>query len=407
MPRPTTLEDLVGIEHCKLGFYQELQQKVEQLKGSNLELEKKRKEIQALLDGITDLMVVLSEDLRIQRVNHVFNDWFPGLDPIGRHCHEIFRGNNGCCEDCPALRALDRDEIIKDLRIYKVNGDFKHFEIIASPLKTSPSGERQVLLFKRDVTREKEFQAQFYQAEKMATVGALAAGVAHEINNPLTAILGFAEGLKRRNTRLQGKIDEELYGDFTEYTETIIKECLRCRDIVRTLLTFSRPTASSLGHVDLNQCVRDTLFILKHHFKEQHNLTVTTELQDDLPAILGDESQLKQVIINLLTNALDATSDGGTILIKTLADTNSGIELMIEDSGCGIPLELQDKLFEPFFTTKPVGKGIGIGLSTCYTIVKNHHGEINVTSAVGKGSAFRVSLPGIDKKWTKKNTPSW
>ena len=394
MPRPTTLADLVGIEHCKLGFYQELQQKVEQLKGSNLELEKKRKEIQALLDGITDLMVVLSEDLRIQRVNHVFNDWFPGIDPVGRHCFEIFRNREDRCTDCPALRALDRDEIAKDLCIYKVNNDFKHFEIIASPLKTGPTGERQVLLFKRDVTLEKEFQAQFYQAEKMATVGALAAGVAHEINNPLTAILGFAQGLKRRNARLEGKIEEELQDDFKEYTETIIKECLRCRDIVQTLLTFSRPTASSLGHVNLNQCVTDTLFILKHHFKEQHDLTVTTELKEDIPGIMGDESQLKQVIINLLTNALDATSNGGTILIKTLVDDHNRVELVIADSGCGIPREVQDKLFEPFFTTKPVGKGIGIGLSTCYSIVKNHHGEISVTSTVGKGSAFRVTLPG-------------
>jgi len=395
MPRPTTLEDLVGIEHCKLGFYQELQQKVEQLKSSNLELEKKRKEIQALLDGITDLMVVLSENLRIQRVNHVFTEWFPGIDPIGRHCYTIFRGRESRCVDCPALRSLDRDEIVKDLCIYKVGDVFKHFEIIASPLRTSPTGERQILLFKRDVTREKEFQAQFYQAEKMATVGALAAGVAHEINNPLTAILGFAQGLKRRNARLEGKIDQELQADFKEYTDTIIKECLRCRDIVRTLLTFSRPTVSSLGQVDLNQCVTDTLFVLKHHFKERSNLIVTTLLSEELPQITGDESQLKQVIINLLTNALDATSNGGAIAIKTFADHDKAT-LVIEDTGCGIPLELQDKLFEPFFTTKPVGKGIGIGLSTCYTIVKNHHGEISVTSAVGKGSAFRVTFPGIE-----------
>jgi signal transduction histidine kinase len=395
MPRPTTLEDLVGIEHCKLGFYQELQQKVEQLKSSNLELEKKRKEIQALLDGITDLMVVLSENLRIQRVNHVFTEWFPGIDPIGRHCYTVFRGRESRCVDCPALRSLDRDEIVKDLCIYKVADVFKHFEIIASPLRTSPTGERQILLFKRDVTREKEFQAQFYQAEKMATVGALAAGVAHEINNPLTAILGFAQGLKRRNARLEGKIDQELQADFKEYTDTIIKECLRCRDIVRTLLTFSRPTVSSLGQVDLNQCVTDTLFVLKHHFKERSNLTVTTLLSEELPQITGDESQLKQVIINLLTNALDATSNGGAIAIKTFANHGKAT-LVIEDTGCGIPLELQDKLFEPFFTTKPVGKGIGIGLSTCYTIVKNHHGEISVTSAVGKGSAFRVTFPGIE-----------
>lgn len=397
MPHHTTLEDLVGIEHCKLGFYQDLQQKVEQLRGSNLELEKKRKEIQALLDGITDLMVVLDEDLTIQRVNHVFTEWYPSIDPIGQHCHHVFRGKEGRCDDCPALRSLDRDEIVKDLCIYKVGEDFKHYEIIASPLKTSPTGERQVLLFKRDVTLEKEFQAQFYQAEKMATVGTLAAGVAHEINNPLTAILGFAEGIKRRNAKLKGTIDDELHADFKEYTETIIKECLRCRDIVQTLLTFSRPTVASIGQVDLNQCVTDTLFILKHHFKEHRDLSVKTELQDNLPTILGDESQLKQVIINLLTNAFDATEAGGQILIKTLAEEDASVTLIIEDNGCGIPLEVQDKLFEPFFTTKPVGKGIGIGLSTCYSIVNNHRGEISVTSAVGKGSAFRVSLPGMEQ----------
>ena len=396
MPHTTTLDDLIGIEHCKLGFYQELQQKVEQLKSSNLELEKKRKEIQALLDGITDLMVVLNEDLTIQRVNHVFTEWFPGVDPIGQNCHRIFRGREDRCDDCPALRALDQDRIVKDLCIYKVGDTFKHYEIIASPLKTSPTGEPQVLLFKRDVTREKEFQAQFYQAEKMATVGTLAAGVAHEINNPLTAILGFAEGLKRRNAKLKGAIDTELLADFREYTDTIIKECLRCRDIVQTLLTFSRPNAASLGHVDLNQCVTDTLFILKHHFKEHHELTVQTELEEQLPAILGDESQLKQVIINLLTNAFDATAGRGRILIRTLTEEANRVTLIIEDSGCGIPLEARDKLFEPFFTTKPVGKGIGIGLSTCYSIVNNHHGEISVTSAVGKGSSFKVSLPGME-----------
>lgn len=392
----TTLEDLVGIEHTKLGFYQELQQKVEQLKTSNLELEKKRKEIQAVLDGITDLMLVLTEDLKIQRVNHVFSEWFPDIDPIGKYCYQVFRGKNSKCEDCPAQRSLDLDEIVKDLCIYKVNDEFRHFDIIASPLKTGPTGERNVLLFKRDVTLEKEFQAQFYQAEKMATVGALAAGVAHEINNPLAAISGFAEGLQRRIGRIQDKVEAEVLDDFTEYTDTIIKECLRCRDIVQTLLTFSRPVASSLSPVDMNQCVRDTLFILKHHFKEQHNIAVQTELQPKLPVIMGDESQLKQVIINLFTNAFDATGEGDIIRIITHAGENGGVELIVEDSGCGIPTELHDKLFEPFFTTKPVGKGIGIGLSTCYSIVNNHNGEITVTSKEGKGTFFKVSLPGIN-----------
>lgn len=396
MNTKTTLEDLVGIEHCKLGFYQELQQKVEQLKNSNQELEKKRKEIQAVLDGITDLMVVLSEDLRIQQVNHVFTEWFPGIDPIGRTCHEVFRGSSDRCDDCPALRSLDLGEIVKDLCIYKVKGKFRHFEIIASPLKMSPSGERSVLVFKRDVTLEKEFQAQFYQAEKMATIGALAAGVAHEINNPLTAISGFAEGLQRRLGLIEARVDKEVYEDFREYTATILKECLRCRDIVQTLLTFSRPVASSLWPVDMNRCVGDTLFLLKHHFKERSGITVKTSLQAELPKIMGDESQLKQVIINLVTNAFDATGQGGHIHIITRARAGGGVELLVEDTGCGIPTDVQDKLFEPFFTTKPVGKGVGIGLSTCYAIVKHHQGEITVTSEEGRGASFKVALPGIE-----------
>ncbi len=393
----TTLEDLVGIEHSKLGFYQELQRKVEELKTSNNELEEKRKEVQALLDGITDLMVVLSEDLKIQSVNHVFGEWYPEADPIGKKCYEIFNEGDSPCEECPVLKALDCDETTKDLRIYEEGGKLRHYELIASPLKISTTGERTVLLFKRDVTREKEFQAQFYQAEKMATVGTLAAGVAHEINNPLTAISGFAEGLRRRLSRIQGKVEDDLYDDFEEYTDTILKECLRCRDIVRSLLTFSRPVASTLRPVDLNQCIEDTLFILKHHFKEQHKVTVKTELYKKLPMIQGDESQLKQVIINLFTNALDAMDGGGTLLVKTYPLEDNGAGLIVKDTGCGIPQEIQNKLFEPFFTTKPAGKGVGIGLSTCYSIVKNHNGEISVSSEEGKGSSFCVRIPGIDK----------
>lgn len=395
MKSPFTLEDLVGIEHCKLGFYQELQQKVEQLEASNLELEKRRREIQALLDGITDLMVVLSEDLTIKRVNHVFKSWFPGIDPIGQHCHEVFPCHQGRCEDCPARRALDLDEVIKDVCVFKMNDRFRHFEIIASPLKLSPTGERNILLFKRDVTMEKEYQAQFFQAEKMATVGALAAGVAHEINNPLAAISGFAEGLQRRLKNIEPLADRETVEDFREYTETIVKECLRCRDIVQTLLTFSRPVASKLNPVDLNRCVNDTLFILKHYFKDRHGITVATTLADSLQPIMGDESQLKQVIINLLTNAFDAISEGGEIRITTGKGSAGTVDLIVEDTGCGIPESLQNRLFEPFFTTKPVGKGIGIGLSTCYAIVSNHQGEISVTSEEGQGTSFKVSLPGL------------
>lgn len=397
MKPETTLEDLIGIEHCKLGFYQELQQKVTQLKASNFELDKKRKEVQAILDGITDLMAVLSEDLRTQRVNHVFYKWFPNSDPIGQNCYKILCGKEHICDNCPVQRSLDNDEIVKELCINKVDGKFRHFRVIASPLKSGITGKRQVLLSMRDVTLEKEFQAQFYQAEKMATIGVLAAGVAHEINNPLAGISGFAEGLQRKIKRIREKVDKDVVDDFEEYTQTIIKECLRCRDIVQTLLTFSRPVASNLIPVNINNCVQDTLFLLKHHFKDHHNVTIKPKLEENLPLIMGDEPQLKQVIINLITNAFDAIGEDGEIKIETITNEKQGVVIVVEDSGCGIPLDLQEKLFEPFFTTKPATKGsIGIGLSTCFTIVTNHGGQISVTSDEGKGSTFRVTLPGMD-----------
>jgi len=387
MSPQTTLEDLIGIEHGKLGFYQELQQKVKELKLTNEQLEKKSRENQALLEGITDLMVVLSADLKIQSVNHIFHKWYPNIDPIGQYCYTIFRGENIPCTNCLVLRALDLDATTRDSSIYKVNGQNRHYESTASPLKMSSSRERNVLLFQKDVTQQKELQAQFYQAEKMATVGTLAAGVAHEINNPLTAINGFAEGLQRRLSHLHDNVEIPIYEDFEEYIKTILSECLRCRDIVRTLLSFSRPERSKFRPVDLNQCVNDTLFILKHHFKQRKNSVIEVSLHPELPQISGDESQLKQVIINLLTNALDAIGED---------DVSGAVMLIVEDTGCGIPEELQDKLFEPFFTTKPVGKGVGIGLSTCYSIVKNHKGTITTTSSLGKGSTFYVLLPAVE-----------
>ena len=389
-----TLHDLIGIEHCKLGFYQELQIKVEQLRNTNQELEKRRREMQAVLDGITDMMLVLSDDLVIQRVNTVVLERFPGTSPVSMHCYQLLKKRSSPCEECPVRVALDHEEVVSARSSYLVDGELKHFELVASPLKTSATGDRLALLFKRDVTLEREYQDKFYQAEKMATVGTLAAGVAHEINNPLAAISGFAEGLQRRIGRMEGKVEQELLDDFREYTATIVSECGRCRDIVRTLLSFSRPVESRLGMVDINRCVDDTLYILKHHFKDRHGISVETDLDPGLPRTIGDESQLKQVIINLVTNAFDATGEGGRILIITRRGRRGNVEMIVEDTGCGIPAEIQGKLFEPFFTTKQVGQGIGIGLSMCYSIVRNHHGEIFVCSDGGSGSSFKVSLPG-------------
>ncbi|MFZ2445827.1 MAG: ATP-binding protein [Syntrophobacteraceae bacterium] len=391
----TTLDDLIGIEYAKLGFFREVQEKIAELRASNQELEGRRREIQAILDGITDVMTVLTLDLKIHSVNKVFFDVFPEPDPIGKYCHEVFRGMDKPCSPCPVITARDSNQVCRDLAISPVpsEGKNRHFQLTASPLRNSEGKPSHILLLKRDVTLEHEYQAKYYQAETMATIGVLAAGVGHEINNPLTAISGFAEGLSRRLPKLEQSIDGALFEDFSEYVGIILKECRRCQEIVQSLLTFSRQKSSEYVSVHINSLITDTRKLLRNRLKQFPEGHIRIELTDSLPAIQGDPSQLKQVVLNLMLNALDATSDRGSITLRTYALNEAWVGIAFEDTGCGIPARHLSKLFEPFFTTKPVGRGIGIGLSTCYNIVHDHGGEIVVCSEEGQGSTFLVRLP--------------
>ncbi len=391
----TSLEDLIGLGHTKLGFFKEVQIKIKELRESNLELAEKQKQIQAILDGITDVMAVISPEFRILSVNHVFFRTFEHPSPEGEFCYRVFRGQDRPCVPCPVVEALSRNGVCRHTYI---DSRSRHFELTASPLQEVPGIPRNVLLFKRDVTAEKEYQAQYYHAEKMATIGLLAAGVAHEINNPLTAISGFAEGLKRRVPRLAKHLDESqadrnLMKDVAEYIQTIMTECDRCRDIVRNLLTFSPRRKICFVPVDLNRVVMDVLKLLEYQLKKRLPRAICLDIMPGLPQPQGVVPELKQVVLNLVLNALDAVEDlDGKITVRTACE-NDWITLTVADTGCGIPLDHQDKLFEPFFTTKPVGKGIGIGLSTCYNIIRQHGGEIVVTSDAGQGAAFTVRLP--------------
>ncbi|MGH7527602.1 MAG: sensor histidine kinase, partial [Gemmatimonadales bacterium] len=238
-------------------------------------------------------------------------------------------------------------------------------------------------------------QAHTAQHEKLAAVGQLAAGVMHEINNPLATISACVAAI-------QGRLEEAGRpaagggGGTTveEYLEIIDKEVDRCTRIVDGLLDFSRPKGKSKGPVALNKLVEDTLFLLKHHQRFKR-LTVVRDLNPDAPATLGNAEQLIQVLMALMLNALDAMEQGGQLIVHTGRSRLHADEVVIEvqDTGIGIPREDQTKIFEPFYTTKPPGRGTGLGLSICYGIVEEHRGRIEVDSAPGRGSVFRVYLP--------------
>jgi two-component system NtrC family sensor kinase len=235
--------------------------------------------------------------------------------------------------------------------------------------------EREELL--KQATRQ-----QVGRSEQLASVGRLAAGVAHEINNPLTGVLAFADLLREKeNMEAQDREDLEL----------IIRETKRAREIVKGLLDFARETPQVKTQVNINELVRHTILLLGKRDALQ-DIQLVEALAEPLPEVLGDKNQLQQVLINLALNACEAMPDGGTLMLATSAAAGR-IVIEVADTGCGIKKEHLDKVLEPFFTTKPVGKGTGLGLSVSYGIVQQHGGTLEVESQEGKGTTFKVTLP--------------
>jgi two-component system NtrC family sensor kinase len=237
-------------------------------------------------------------------------------------------------------------------------------------------------------------RAEVAQGEKLASVGVLAAGIAHELNNPLTGVLTFTS-LMRKQAREGSQDAEDL--------DLVIQETKRCASIIRRLLDFAREKVPVNGFFSLNQVVEDTVRFVERSSSLQ-KIDITMDLDADLPQIWGDADLIKQVIMNILVNAQQAITGPGTIRVvsrayvaKTQQDFEDKrlpmVELAIKDTGCGIPEANMQRIFDPFFTSKEVGKGTGLGLSVSYGIIKAHGGEIKVASVVGEGTSFRILLP--------------
>jgi signal transduction histidine kinase len=224
------------------------------------------------------------------------------------------------------------------------------------------------------------------QAAKLAAVGEMAAGIAHELNNPLTSVTGFAE-----------LVMDDMPEDSPSRPDLdlVIREARRARDVVRRLLDFARQSESAHAKASLNKVVED-ITMLSRHLIHTNGVELSLYLQDDLPWVLMDENQMKQVLLNLVHNALQAMPEGGQMDITTTEAQKvgrDGVMVSVEDNGVGIAPEDQTRIFEPFFTTKTDRGGTGLGLSVTYGIVSEHGGEIELISEPGKGSLFKVWLP--------------
>ena len=225
---------------------------------------------------------------------------------------------------------------------------------------------------------------QLLQAEKMASLGKLAAGVAHQLNNPLGGITLYAQLMLEEYA-----LEEGAKEDLTR----IIDDAERCRNTVRELLEFARQTRQEIRLNDLNHAISQTLFLLENQALF-HNIEIIKSLEPDLPKVPSDIQQLNHVFMNIILNAAEAMEGTGQLRVETLpSDNGCGVLIRISDTGPGIPEDALPHIFEPFFTTKEQGKGTGLGLSLAYGIIENHSGRIWAESKIGEGTIFTIELP--------------
>jgi PAS domain S-box-containing protein len=260
------------------------------------------------------------------------------------------------------------------------------------PIRDEAGQVESVLCIARDITNEKNLERQLINTEKLASLGTLAAGVAHEINNPLGVILGFSDYLIRKTPE-----GSQAYDDL----KTIERQGMHCKQIVENLLRFARFGEGARNHADVNEGLREIIGMVAHTL-EIGQIEIETVLADDIPDVTGDPRELQQVFLNLINNACAAMKGGGILTIRSHVDRRAEkVVVEIEDTGHGIDPKHLDRIFEPFFTTKPEGEGTGLGLSVTYGIISKYGGFIDCRSTPletagpgGRhGTVFVIKLP--------------
>ncbi|REJ75939.1 MAG: PAS domain S-box protein [Acidobacteria bacterium] len=356
--------------------------------------EEHRKFTEAVLDTLPVSLYVIDRDYNIvmwNRHREIGIQGMPRDEVIGRNVFEVLAKYPKGKLSGEFDRAFRTGKIERiEQQTTDREGITRHWMVSKVPMRDENGDISHVITVGEDITMRVEAIHAVGRAEKLAAVGRLAAGVVHEINNPLATISACAEALESR-------VDEGVFGtsgdveDLREYLGLIHSEAFRCKSITNGLLDFSRVRTGNRHEVDLAEVIRASANLVSHQ-KRGENIDIEVDLEEDLPLVKADEGQIQQAIIALATNAIDAMPEGGTLTFKAASD-GKRLQIEVRDTGIGISTEDVSRIFEPFFTTKEVGKGTGLGLSVCYGIITDHGGRLNVRSNPGKGTVFSIYLP--------------
>jgi two-component system, NtrC family, sensor kinase len=362
--------------------------------------EEHRRFTESVLDALPVSIYVIDRDYQIvtwNRQREIGAQGMPREAVIGRNVFQVFAKYPQARLKQEFERAFRTGNIERiEQQTIDQSGATQHWMVSKIPMRDEVSDEvTHVITVGEDVTMRVEAIHAAGRAEKLAAVGRLAAGVVHEINNPLATISACAESLEAR-------VEEGAFGhstevdDLHEYLGLIRSEAFRCKAITNGLLDFSRVRTSNRLMMDVADLIKSSANLIAHQ-KRGSDINIKFEMDENIPQINADHGQIQQAIIALATNAIDAMPNGGTLTFRAKA-ANNRVTIEIQDSGIGIAPENLSKVFEPFFTTKEVGKGTGLGLAVCYGIITEHGGRLAVRSNVGVGTTFTIFLP-IQKQW--------
>jgi two-component system NtrC family sensor kinase len=351
-----------------------------------------RNTLRTFFDNIPSNVYIVDRSYTILAINSSRSERV-GKKPqelVGEKCYEKLYGNFSPCAECRVMDALNGIPSVRAFRELGPNETFVHWEVTTVPVREHPNINiiNRVIVFEEDVTEKWILEANLTQSEKMASIGQLAANVAHEINNPLAAIIANAQLLRRDLL----DADENTI-DALRLIETAGD---RAAKIVSNLLESARREKHhEFEEISLNETILDAISLVRYEINKR-SISMHLDFAKDLPLLFANRNQLEGVWLNLINNALGAIdSSEGTIAVSTRYE-NKEFYIVFSDNGKGILPELQSRIFEPFFTTKEAGKGTGLGLSVSMQVIKEHHGDIQVESTPGKGTKFIIILPEID-----------
>jgi two-component system NtrC family sensor kinase len=365
------------------------------------EISKEKKEWERTFDAITDMVWIEDGRQQVIRANLtlLMRTGFAKSEITNKHCGELLDKLGIVIEGCLCAETLS----CKRPAFQELKSSGSIFNFWAYPLIDEEGRLYAIVHYLKDVTAQRRIEQQLVRTDKLASLGTLVAGIAHEINNPLGIIAGYSEALLDRSAApALGAMKE--FEDFPDYLKTIHSEIFRCKGILKSLLEFARPSGGTFREIDINELIKEVLLLLQHRTARLKH-TLKLDLDREVPKIHADAGSLRQLLMNLLLNAIYFTPEGGSIFIKTEQDNAQEdtrfpgcprrIRLSVTDTGSGIPGDLVERIFDPFFTTKPVGEGTGLGLTISHKIVEEHNGFIDVKSEPGKGASFIITLPSI------------